>query len=261
MSEAESGNVRRILRTIAWRVAAVAILGGVGLLSVAAPASAHVRVDGGEQPAEGGYGLVRLIVPSEAKDASTVGLTLTVPAGVDLTSARIQPIPGWTATVEREAVGGGERVARVSWRVTDAANGLKGSEFGVFTLSAGPWPEDVGSVPLPTEQTYSDGSVVSWNEVALDAGSEPEHPAPVVALAAAGHGHGNDGHSDTATVVSAAGTAAYADESGAIMNTAAADNNSEVWVWRTIAGAALVIAVGAAGAVVALVRRSHAVRS
>lgn len=122
---------------------------------------------------------MRLIVPTESDDASTIGLSLTVPEGVDLTSARTLPIPGWTATVEREQSGDGERVSRVRWQATDPANGLKAAEFGVFTLSAGPWPEDVDSVPLPTEQIYSDGSVVSWNEVAVNAGIEPEHPAPV----------------------------------------------------------------------------------
>ncbi|MFE7422408.1 YcnI family protein [Rhodococcus sp. NPDC057529] len=222
-------------------------LGGVALLGFAAPAAAHVHVDGAEQLSKGGYGLVRLIVPTESDAASTNGLTLTVPEGVDLTSARTLPIPGWTATVEREQSGDGERVSRVRWQVTDPANGLKAAEFGVFTLSAGPWPEDVDSVPLPTEQIYSDGSVVSWNEVAVNAGIEPEHPAPVVTLAAGGAGAHGDGHGGTADSASADGSS----------HVAASDSDSTGWLWRTIAVAALVLALGATIAVITLVRRGH----
>ncbi len=44
---------------------------------------------------------------------------------------------------------------------------------------------------LPTSQTYSDGTVVKWDEPPAD-DSEPERPAPVVELAeSSGHGHGH----------------------------------------------------------------------
>ncbi|MGW4337056.1 YcnI family copper-binding membrane protein [Rhodococcus koreensis] len=245
MSNNENVNAGRRWSAIARRIVAVTALGGVALLGFAAPAAAHVHVDSAEQLSKGGYGLVRLIVPTESDDASTIGLTLTVPEGVDLTSARTLPIPGWTATVEREQSGGGERVSRVRWQATDPANGLKTAEFGVFTLSAGPWPEDVDSVPLPTEQFYSDGSVVSWNEVAVNAGIEPEHPAPVVTLASGG-AHG-DGHGGTADSASADGSS----------HVAASDSDSTAWLWRTIAVVALVLSLGAAIAVITLVRRGH----
>ncbi|MEN0140587.1 MAG: YcnI family protein [Rhodococcus sp. (in: high G+C Gram-positive bacteria)] len=238
-------NVRHRWTAIARRAAAVTALGGVALLGFATPAAAHVHVDGAEQLSKGGYGLVRLIVPTESDEASTVGLTLTIPEGVDLTSARTLPIPGWTATVEREQSSDGERVSRVRWQASDPANGVKATEFGVFTLSAGPWPEDVDSVPLPSEQIYSDGSVVSWNEVAVNAGIEPEHPAPVVTLAAGG-AHG-DGHGGTPDSASADGTS----------HAAAPAGDSTAWLWRTIALVALVLALGAIVAVIVLVRRGH----
>lgn len=65
-------------------------------------------------------------------------------------------------------------------------NGLGATEFGVFTFSGGKWPAGVDSVSLPTEQRYSDGTVVRWDEEALDAASEPEHPAPSVTLTGIG---------------------------------------------------------------------------
>ncbi|OUS93975.1 YcnI family protein [Rhodococcus sp. NCIMB 12038] len=245
MSNNRNVNVGRQWSAIARRIAAATALGGVALLGFAAPAAAHVHVDGAEQLSKGGYGLVRLVVPTESDHASTVGLTVKVPEGVDLTSARTLPIAGWTATVEREQSGDGERVSRVRWQATDPANGLKVAEFGVFTLSAGPWPEDVDSVPLPTEQNYSDGSVVSWNEVAVNAGIEPEHPAPVVTLAAGG-AHG-DGRGDTTDSASTDDTS----------HAAAPDSDSTAWLWRTIALVALVLSLGATVAVIVLVRRGH----
>ncbi|MDV6286817.1 YcnI family protein [Rhodococcus jostii] len=252
MSNNKNVNIGHQWSAIARRVAAVTALGGMALMGFVAPAAAHVHVESGEQLAKGGYGVVRLIVPTESDEASTVGLTITVPEGVDLTSARTLPIPGWTATVEREQSGDGERVSRIRWQAADPANGLKASEFGVFTLSAGPWPEDTDSVPLPSEQIYSDGSVVSWNEVAVNAGIEPEHPAPVVALAeGVGHGDGHGGTTDSAS----------ADETHADGTDHATENDSTGWLWRTIAVVALALSLGATVAVIALVRRGHATQS
>src|SRR5690349_9653792 len=125
------------------KLLAVSALVGLGTLAGAGSASAHVSVDQGKAPAKGSYGVVRLIVPTESADASTVGLTVTVPDGVDLLTARTLPIPGWTAAVENEPTANSERVARIVWRATDPATGVKPKEFGEFTFSAGPWPADV----------------------------------------------------------------------------------------------------------------------
>lgn len=183
-------------RSTRWRRGAVSLLGALALL-VATPAAAlaHVRVDEGAAPGKGGYGTVRLSVPTESDTASTVELTVTVPADVRLTSARVLPLPGWTAVVETEAAG--QRVTRIVWRADDAAGGIGPSEFGIFTFSAGPWPQDRDTVALPTAQRYSDGTAVDWDEVAVDADAEPEHPAPVVTLgeaAADHHGAAAAGH-------------------------------------------------------------------
>lgn len=223
-----------------------ALAGALGITAVlvAAPAAAHVRVDEGQQPPQGGYGIVRLIVPTESQQAATVGLTVVIPKDVDLTSARTLPIAGWTASVETEPAGDGQRVSRITWRAIDPAGGLKASEFGEFTFSAGPWPEGVDSVPLQSDQAYSDGSVVSWNEVAVDSASEPEHPAPVVTLSAAeaGHSHG-DGHG------------APSDTPEPTLATAASPTDESVW-WRAATVVALLVALGTAAAVTVTARRA-----
>ncbi|OZC56133.1 hypothetical protein CH289_05265 [Rhodococcus sp. RS1C4] len=221
------------------RAGAVTTTAAVALLAFAAPAAAHVRTDGDPVP-QGGYGIVRLIVPGESAKASTVRLTVTLPDGVDLTSARTLPVPGWTATVEREG-GDTGRVARISWTVTDPAGGYGVDEFRDFSFSGGPWPDDVDSIALPSDQAYSDGSVVSWNEVAVDDASEPEHPAPEVALVAASdaHSHG-DGHGDTAS-------ARHEDT----------ETDGTTWVWPTVSVVSLVLAVAAIAGLGLVVRRGR----
>lgn len=225
--------------TLIRRSGALLATTALAALAFSAPAAAHVRSDGTDL-AQGGYGIVRLIAPGESATANTVGITVTIPAGVDLKSARTLPIPGWTATIEREPKGEGQRVARIVWTAADPANGYGNAEYREFAFSAGPWPEDQESIALPTDQAYSDGSVVSWNEVAVDETSEPEHPAPVVGLVADPDGHGHDGHDRSA---------AASDEP----HTQAASASSD-WLWRSISVVSLALAL-AAGAGAALVLR------
>ncbi|OBB10463.1 hypothetical protein A5761_27105 [Mycolicibacterium setense] len=214
-----------------------------GMLA-AAPAAAHVRVDEGHQPPKGGYGIVRLIVPTESQQASTVALTVTLPQDVDLSSARTLPVPGWTASVETEGAGERARVSRISWRAVNKDGGVKPSEFGEFTFSAGPWPENVDTVALLSDQTYSDGSVVSWNEIAVDTDTEPEHPAPTVTLSAPDHTHGGDGHG-----------AQQGPAPGDTTLIAAAPAVGESWWWRATSLVSLVVALSTAAALAVVLRR------
>ena len=43
---------------------------------------------------------------------------------------------------------------------------------------------DTDTVSFPATQTYSDGSIVKWDQPPLPGGGEPEHPAPMLNLAA-----------------------------------------------------------------------------
>jgi uncharacterized protein YcnI len=204
---------------------------------------------------------VTLIVPNESESASTVGLTVTLPEDVDLTSARTLPIPGWTATVQTAA--DGKRVSTISWKAVDGSKGLRPSEFGEFTFSAGPWPESADTVALQSDQNYSDGSVVAWNEIALDDATEPDHPAPVVTLGAPEHGHG-DGHETAAPATAPAASAASASgdqethgHEAQVTVQAAAPDNADPWFWRVTSIAALVVALGTVAALVVVLRRTR----
>ncbi|WP_083884000.1 YcnI family copper-binding membrane protein [Nocardia higoensis] len=219
----------------------------LAVTAFAAPAAAHVRSDGTPLN-QGGFGVVRLIVPGESAGADTVGLSVTLPDGVDLKSARTLPVPGWTATIEREQTGGSERVARIVWTADSPADGFDVTQYREFSFSAGPWPKDESSVALPTDQRYSDGSVVSWNEVAVDAASEPEHPAPVVTLVAAG-GHGHDsGHGE--------GTSNDAADHG----TGSGESSPDGW-WRALAVVNLVLVLVLGAGLTAVWRRDRGARS
>ncbi|MFZ2240260.1 MAG: DUF1775 domain-containing protein [Gordonia amarae] len=225
--------------------AAIVALGALGLTAFAAgTATAHVSADQTVQPVQGGYGQIRLIVPTESDTARTTAVTVTIPGSVNLASARTLPIPGWTATVITAPDGQAERVSRIEWKADNPANGLGAQEFGVFTFSAGKWPTGVDSVSLPTEQRYGDGSVVRWNEEALDEASEPEHPAPTVLL---GQPEGHDG---------AHGQGAHGP--GADRDTgAAAESDSSDPVARILGVVALIVALGAAAVGGALWQRGR----
>jgi uncharacterized protein YcnI len=174
-------------------------IGGASLLT-APPASAHVHVDPSATTA-GGYAVLTFRVPTESTTASTVGLTVTLPADTPFTSVRTEHVPGWTATVTTADLPApvtdddGTTITTaptaVTWTATDG--GLAPGEFGELKVSVGPLPES-GTVFLPAVQTYSDGTTVAWVEQAQGT-AEPEHPAPsftVSAAPAGGQATGSD---------------------------------------------------------------------
>ena len=212
----------------------------VGAVSTA---SAHVSADATLQPAQGGYGQVRLLVPTESDTSPTTAVAVTFPDGVELTSARTLPVPGWTATIDKAAAGSGERVTRITWRADDPQKGLGADEFGAFTFSGGPWPTGKDSVSVPVEQTYGDGTVVKWDEIAVDDQTEPESPAPVVTLSATDdHPGGAHGESSAAAEGSHDGA-----ESGS------GDGDA---VWQTLSIVGVLVALAALASSIVVWRRT-----
>ena len=166
---------------------AAAALAAGAALALAAPlaASAHVRIDP-DAAAAGGYSYVSFRVPTESATASTVGLTIQLPTDTPFTSVSYQAVPGWTAKITTSTLpkpvtidGTSVTTAPTSVTFTATGGGIAPGQFGVFTLSLGKIP-DTGKVLLPTTQTYSDGSVVKWDEPTPASGAEPEHPAPTL---------------------------------------------------------------------------------
>jgi len=184
---------------------------GVGLgiiaLSGAAPAWAHVHADA-DNPAPGATSTVTFQVPGESENgALTTRLSVKLP---DVASARTEVMPGWTATLERDAAEG--TVRSVTW-TADPRVGISSDQFALFRVSV-KLPEG-DSVAFPTTQTYSDGTVLRWDQAPLPGGGEPEHPAPALSLTGAPP-TGMDDHEMTAQAAPTADNAARWLAGGAI---------------------------------------------
>jgi uncharacterized protein YcnI len=178
------------------------------LAAGAGVASAHVTVNPNSVTA-GSYAKLTFRVPTESATASTVSLQVTLPADHPFPSVSVMQLPGWTAKVTKTELDAPvtegdfkltEAVTSITWTADDGV-GIKPGEFMEFPISVGPVP-DVPSMQFPAAQTYSDGSVVSWNEVAK-AGStaELDHPAPVLTIGAATADDGPSGISWIALIL------------------------------------------------------------
>jgi periplasmic copper chaperone A len=156
---------------------------------VAAPASAHVTVTAPGATRGGSDQEITFRVPVE-RNADTVGLTVALPTATPIASVDVKPIPGWTHTqkttklaepVKTDDGDITEVVSQISWRA-EAGQGLKPGEYGEFTVIAGQLP-DTSSLVFGAVQTYSDGSVVRWNQTAAPGSTlEPDFPAPTLTL-------------------------------------------------------------------------------
>ncbi len=171
----------------------------VGLVALAAPASAHVSVSS-DDASQGGFGVATFRVPNESDTAATTKIEVTLPTDAPFAFVSAQAKPGWAVetTTEKldEPVTNGEfevteATSTITWTAT--GDGIAPGEYDTFGLSGGPFP-DTDELMLPVVQTYDDGEVASWDQEQTG-DTEPEMPAPVLALTAstgdADH-HGGD---------------------------------------------------------------------
>jgi uncharacterized protein YcnI len=163
--------------------AALALSAGVAL-AVAMPlaASAHVTVTP-YTATPGSYSLITFKVPNESGTATTTRVEIDIPDATAFADVSYVPVAGWTGDLITSTlstpirVEGNEQKTAVT-RVVFTANdgvGIRDGQLQLFQLSVGPVP-DVGRVYLPTNQTYSDGTVVKW----VDRTADSEHPSPVL---------------------------------------------------------------------------------
>jgi uncharacterized protein YcnI len=178
-----------VLRTLATAL----LVALATLLALAPAASAHVTVSTPDA-APGGYGKVVFRVPTESESASTVKLSVTLPAATPFAAVSAKTMPGWSVATTEEKLAKPitdddgfnltKAVSTVTWTAS-AGQGVAPGEFNEFELSVGPFPEGTSPITLPVVQTYSDGTVVKWDQPTPARGKEPEHPAPTLELAAA----------------------------------------------------------------------------
>jgi uncharacterized protein len=195
--------------TTITRIATAGALSIAAVLMAAGAASAHIKVSGIDVT-QGGYGVLTFRVPSESDTLSTTEIDIAFPADTPIASVSLQPKAGWTGTVTTAKLGTpittddgrlDSYVSRVTFTADDAASAIPPQEFELFNLSVGPLPK-TPTVSFPTLQTYSDGSTVDWSEKSAN-GTEPEHPAPTLALPTAASGAATPAATKPATTASA----------------------------------------------------------
>jgi periplasmic copper chaperone A len=171
--------------------APVLLVAVIALMAVAQAASAHVTVSSPDAT-PGGFGKLVFRVPTESATASTVKLTVTLPAATPFANLAAKELPGWSVTTTERKLAKPitdddgfnltKAVSTVTWTAAKG-DGVPPGEFQEFELSVGPFPKGGGAISLPTVQTYSDGKVVTWNEPTPASGDEPENPVPTLKVA------------------------------------------------------------------------------
>ncbi|MDX3004217.1 YcnI family protein [Kribbella solani] len=178
-------------KRFALRAVAIAAASALVVIGAATSASAHVSVSSPDAK-PGGYGKLVFRVPTESDNTSTTKLVVSLPKDHPFAHVGAQVKDGWKVEKKEEQLPAPVKVGdvtltkaitTVTWTAT--GTGIPPNDFDEFALSVGKLPEGVDALSFPTEQTYSDGEVVKWAEVAKDGAAEPEHPAPTLKLAAA----------------------------------------------------------------------------
>lgn len=177
------------------RRAALGIAGALALVVLSAGlASAHVVVHS-DSTAPGSEAEMTFRVPSEAATASTVQLQVTLPTDHPLAEVEAKPVPGWRITVVEAklptpVVDEGTTITTaphtVTWTAVSKQAGIPPEQFQDFSINAGPLPAS-GAVTFAAKQTYSDGTVVTWDQPTVPGQDEPEHPAPSFTIQPAAH--------------------------------------------------------------------------
>ena len=146
----------------------------IGLFAGAGPAAAHVHVDA-EHARPGAETVLTFEVPNESdNNALTTQLSVTLP---NPTSAQPEVMPGWTARLDRDVNAG--TVRSVTWMAAPGT-GIPPDQFTFFRITA--TLPDSATATYPATQTYSDGTVVKWDQSPPPGGGEPDHPVPTLTL-------------------------------------------------------------------------------
>lgn len=164
----------------------IASLAGAGCAIVigATAASAHIHVIP-DTTASGADAQLTFRVPSEEPSARTTRVVLSLPQDRPLPSVAVKPVPGWTVSVTegllpKPVTVDGTTLTKAPRTITwtaSAAAALGPDQYQDFSLAVAPLPSP-GELVFPVTQTYSDGTVVRWDQPSPAGRPEPEHPAP-----------------------------------------------------------------------------------
>jgi uncharacterized protein YcnI len=181
-------SLRHALKTLGTTAATAALIA-----TGAAAANAHVTVSPDDTGANG-YAHLTFNMPNESATAKTNKLEVKLPTDTPFTSVSAKQIEGWTtqvitADLPKPVTVGGSTVTKapteVIWTANDPEHEIGQNQYQSFSISVGRLPAAGTKVTLPAVQTYTDGTVVNWDETAEEGQPEPQHPAPSFTTTAA----------------------------------------------------------------------------
>lgn len=162
-----------------------------GLVLTAGVASAHVTIISPDPVTRGGDAELVLRVPNEEDSATVTKVELDFPQDTPLSNAAPRALPGWTVQVNQGdlrtpvKMAGDTVTSAVSSIVWTAQPGaaVPAGDFQRFAFwTEGP-PTNTNTLVFNAVQTYSNGTVVTWNQRTGANGREPENPAPELTFA------------------------------------------------------------------------------
>lgn len=168
------------------RTAAVATGAGAAVVLLALPALAHVTIT--PSSVQGGTAAVLTFhVPCEEANADTTRIDIQIPTQHPIADLLVEPVPGWsisvkTVTLAKPLVTDDGRFTQAVSEVTWSGGKILPGQFQDFSVTADPLPTGVPSLAFKALQTYSNGDVVRWIDLAQPGQAEPDHPAPVLTL-------------------------------------------------------------------------------
>jgi uncharacterized protein YcnI len=180
------------------RLTKVLLLTGLLVFGFAATAWAHVTVQP-ETAAPNSFQELTFQAPNESEDARFVKLVVHLPSAQPLASLEPRALDGWTISTAKARLPkpittddgtATQYTSQITWTAT--GGGVAPEQYQDFAVSAGPLPAR-GSLVFTVDQSYSDGSVVHWDQASPAGKPEPEHPAPVLTVADPAGSSSSDG--------------------------------------------------------------------
>jgi uncharacterized protein YcnI len=223
LSQARRASLRRggLAKATARRGAVILTSSLLAVVALAGTAFAHIGITPGSAPA-GSATELTFRVPDEEAMAATVEVQVKVPTDHPIAQLLVQPVPGWQVSVQTITLAKpvttddgtfSTAVSLVTWRGGKILPG----QYQDFSVSADPLPTGVSQLVFKAIQTYSNGDVVRWIDLAQPGEPAPDHPAPILTLTPAGTtpgassattGRASPTSSNTPLILSAAALAA-----------------------------------------------------
>jgi uncharacterized protein YcnI len=168
------------------RTAVVGTAAAAAVLLLAVPALAHVTVTPDSVPA-GSAAVLTFHVPNEEAHADTTRVDMQIPTTHPIAQLLVKPIPGWkisvrTVNLAKPVVTDDGQFTQAVSEVIWSGGQIAPGQFQDFTVSADPLPQGVSQMVFKAIQTYSNGDVVRWIDLAQPGQAEPAHPAPILTL-------------------------------------------------------------------------------